>query len=194
MKTIPFQKNWSISKSTGHSFSSPAPVPALASVRLKELVPRYQDVTIRCPVGAYLTEIPAIHSSEEVYSLFAFLEFEARENFFALHLNAKNEIICLDQIAVGSLTAAIVHPREVFASVLLSAAAAVIFVHNHPSGNPTASREDLALHERLKKAGDLLGIRVLDGVIIGSKGRYISLATVSTTTEGEDVPDSSLFI
>jgi DNA repair protein RadC len=86
----------------------------------------------------------------------------------------------------------------VFKAALLSSAASVLFVHNHPSGDPTPSREDIEIHERLRQAGELLGIRVLDGIIIGSQGRYTSMASVSTTASGEDAPDSgnepSLFI
>jgi DNA repair protein RadC len=76
-------------------------------------------------------------------------------------------------VSEGSLTASIVHPREVFRRAIREAAAAVILVHNHPSGDPTPSPEDEALTARLRAAGDLLGIRVLDHVVIGS-GCYVS--------------------
>ena len=153
----------------------PAPSSSLVSVRLKEIVPLYQNVEIRCAVSRYLAEAPAIHSAEDVAALFAFLQFETRETFFALHLDNKNRILCLDQVSVGSLTASIVHPREVFKSALVSSAAGLVFVHNHPSGDPTPSREDYSIQQRLAQAGELLGIRVLDHLIIGDKGRYISM-------------------
>jgi DNA repair protein RadC len=158
------------------------------SVRLKEITAVYRDVTLRCPVGAGLAETPAIHSAQEVYQLFAFLEFETKEHFFALHLSARNEILCLDQVSMGSLTASIVTPREVYKSALLSSAAAVLFVHNHPSGDPTPSADDHRVHLRLQQAGELLGIRVLDSLVIGSRGRYLSLATPAGGADDGELP------
>lgn len=98
-----------------------------------------------------------------------------KEVFLALLLDTKNRLIREVQISEGSLNASIVHPREVFAPALKESAAAVLFVHNHPSGDPTPSREDIEITRRLKSAGELLGIRVLDHIIIGN-GAYISLA------------------
>ncbi|MDX2495499.1 MAG: DNA repair protein RadC, partial [Desulfuromusa sp.] len=81
-----------------------------------------------------------------------------KEVFLALLLDAKNRLIKEVQISEGSLSASIVHPREVFAPVLRESAAAVLFVHNHPSGDPTPSREDIEITERLKQVGDLMGV------------------------------------
>lgn len=114
-------------------------------------------------------------SSKEVFDLFVNLRDETKEHFLALHLDSKNRLSCMDVVSTGSLNASIVHPREVFKTALLSSAAAVILLHNHPSGDPTPSREDLELTGRLKEAGELLGIRVLDHVIVGD-GCYVSLA------------------
>ena len=110
-----------------------------------------------------------------MFELFRFLSNETKEHFLALHMDSKNRILCLDHVSSGSLNASIVHPREVFKGCLLSSAAAVLFLHNHPSGNPDPSKEDLELTTRLKQAGDLLGLRVLDHIIIG-EDRYVSLA------------------
>lgn len=98
-----------------------------------------------------------------------------KEVFLALLLDTKNCLIREIQISEGSLSASIVHPREVFAPVLKESAAAVLFVHNHPSGDPTPSREDIEITKRLKQIGDLMGVRVLDHIIIGN-GKYVSLA------------------
>jgi DNA repair protein RadC len=111
----------------------------------------------------------------------AFLHFHERlcdyrkEVFVALLLDSKNRLVREVQISEGSLNASIVHPREVFAPVLRESASAVLFVHNHPSGDPTPSREDIEITERLKQVGELMGVRVLDHIIIG-KGEYVSLA------------------
>ena len=93
-----------------------------------------------------------------------------REVFHVLLLDGKNRVQGEVQVSEGSLTAALVHPREVFAAAIREAAAALILVHNHPSGDPTPSAEDRAITERLRQVGDLVGIRVLDHVVIGRQG------------------------
>ncbi|NIO11006.1 MAG: DNA repair protein RadC [Deltaproteobacteria bacterium] len=90
-----------------------------------------------------------------------------REMFFAVLLNNKNRKIREVKISEGSLTASLVHPREVYNPVIRESAAAVLFVHNHPSGDPTPSSEDLEITKRLKEVGDVMGVRVLDHVVIG---------------------------
>ena len=98
-----------------------------------------------------------------------------RELFKIILLDAKHAVIREDTVSEGSLTLSIVHPREVFSLAIREAAAAVIFLHNHPSGDPQPSHEDRELTERLVAAGELLGIQVLDHLIIGD-GRYVSFA------------------
>ncbi|MBI5869839.1 MAG: DNA repair protein RadC [Actinobacteria bacterium] len=97
----------------------------------------------------------------------------AREHFLALYLNARNSIIHQETVSIGSLNANIVHPREVFRPAITRSAAAIILVHNHPSGDVTPSQEDLNLTARLVEAGRLLGIEVLDHLIVAEK-RYLS--------------------
>jgi DNA repair protein RadC len=99
-----------------------------------------------------------------------------REAFWVLMLNGKNVVIGVNLVAVGALTAALVHPREVVKPLILGSAAAAMLLHNHPSGDPTPSAEDLALTKRLGAVGDLVGIRVLDHIVIGHDGAYCSLA------------------
>jgi len=97
-----------------------------------------------------------------------------QEHFVCLFLNTKNRIIGKQTIFVGSLDASIVHPREVFKEAIKRSSAAVICLHNHPSGDPTPSREDIEVTRTLRQAGEVVGISVLDHVIIGYD-RYISL-------------------
>jgi DNA repair protein RadC len=99
------------------------------------------------------------------------------ELFLIVLLDAKHAVLRDSIVSKGSLTLSIVHPREVFTLAVRESAAAVIFVHNHPSGDPQPSAEDRALTTRLVEAGDLLGIPVLDHIIIGD-GRYVSFADV----------------
>ena len=98
-----------------------------------------------------------------------------KEVFKVLLLNTKNELIRDVTVSEGTLNASLVHPREVFNPAIRDSAAAVLFVHNHPSGDPTPSREDRELTRRLQEAGDLIGIRVLDHIIIGD-GCHLSFA------------------
>ena len=99
-----------------------------------------------------------------------------REAFWVLLLDGKNKIIGINLVALGSLTACLVHSREVFKPAIVGSAAAVVLVHNHPSQQPEPSAEDVALTRRLREAGALLGINVLDHVIVTADGRYRSLA------------------
>ena len=116
----------------------------------------------------------AVRTSAEVYAAFR-ARFEAadREEFLALFLDGKNRVQGFHVVSVGSLTAALVHPREVFKPAILGNAAAVVLVHNHPSGDLRPSDEDVAVTRRLVHAAELLGIRVLDHVIVGD-GAYAS--------------------
>lgn len=118
----------------------------------------------------------AVRTSAEVYAAFR-ARFEAadREEFLALFLDGKNHVQGFHVVSVGTLTASLVHPREVYKAAILANAAALIVVHGHPSGNPEPSAEDVAITRRLKEAGELLGIGLLDHVVIGD-GRYVSFA------------------
>ncbi|NSW89503.1 MAG: DNA repair protein RadC [Firmicutes bacterium] len=97
-----------------------------------------------------------------------------KEVFKTILLNTKNQLIKQINVSVGSLNASIVHPREVFSEAVKAAASAVLFVHNHPSGDPEPSMEDIETTRKLVSAGDILGIKVLDHIIIGD-GIYTSL-------------------
>jgi len=103
--------------------------------------------------------------------VFDFFHHELRDNrkelFLILLLDGKNRIVCFDRVSIGSLNQAIVHSREVFKTACLSNAAAVLLVHNHPTGDPTPSQEDIAITRRLKESGEILGIKVLDHIIVG---------------------------
>ena len=96
-----------------------------------------------------------------------------KEYFLTLLLDGKNRIIRRVQVSEGSLNQSIVHPREVFISAIKESAAAIILVHNHPTGDPAPSSEDIAITRRLREAGDIMGIKVLDHIIIGD-GEFVS--------------------
>ncbi|MCG8485579.1 MAG: DNA repair protein RadC [Clostridia bacterium] len=116
-----------------------------------------------------------VSSPREVAYLFIEkMRYFKKEFFKVLLLNTKNEIIMIDEVSVGNLNSAIVHPREVFTNAVRKSASSVILVHNHPSGNPNPSSEDVETTKRLVEAGRILGIEVLDHLIIGD-GEYFSL-------------------
>jgi len=124
-------------------------------------------------------ELPSGTAIEGSQQLFRYMREKLagreREHFVSLLLDTKHRVLREVLVAVGSLNESVVHPREVFKSAISESAAAVIFVHNHPSGNPEPSPQDRRLTERLCQAGQLVGIRVLDHLIVGADG-YFSFA------------------
>ncbi len=114
-------------------------------------------------------------SSDQVFKVLNDLKSLEVETFLCLHLDSKNTIKALHVVSIGSLGSSLVHPREVFRSAILNGAAGVIFAHNHPSGDPAPSDEDLQITKRLCEVGKLIGIRCLDHIIVG-QGRYFSFA------------------
>ena len=119
-----------------------------------------------------------VRSSEDLASyarsIYATLDVD-KEHFTIIATNNKNRVQGFKVVSTGSLTASLVHPREVWRSALHLCAAAVLFVHNHPSGDPAPSPEDIDITKRLKETADILGIRILDHVILGH-GRYFSFS------------------
>ena len=93
-----------------------------------------------------------------------------QEEFHIVTLDTKNQVLDTHCITVGTLDASLVHPREVFRAAIKDAASSIILVHNHPSGDPTPSREDIAVTQRLTESGKTLGIDVLDHVVLGRSG------------------------
>lgn len=117
-----------------------------------------------------------IRMAKDAVGLFqAFLQESDREQFFLICLNVKNEPTAIHTVSIGSLDSSIVHPRETFKAAVLANASSIIVAHNHPSGDPTPSQPDLEVTKRLQEAGELLGIPVLDHIIVGTEGAYVSL-------------------
>jgi DNA repair protein RadC len=134
-------------------------------------VPRIEVSLVRevpCP-SETLSSSEAVAKSEIVERE---LKHCDREKFICLHLNTKNRLISYEVVSIGSINVSIVHPREVFKGALLSNATSVIFLHNHPSGDPNPSQEDKLLTERLSQAGKILGIAVLDHLIIAGEAYF----------------------
>lgn len=102
------------------------------------------------------------------------MRFLDREHFKTMCLNTKNGVLAIETVSIGSLNSSVVHPREVFKNPIKRSSAAIILIHNHPSGDPTPSSEDVAVTKRLIEGGQILGIEVLDHIIIGDN-KYLSL-------------------
>ena len=136
-------------------------------------LPRYRVALVR--EGSCLSEQKTIRSPDDVFAIIS-LDYENAvvETAMMLALDTKNKVIGVFNISTGSLNASIIHPRDVFQRAILSNAASVILVHNHPSGDPSPSSEDVELTKKLAAAGKLLDIDVLDHVVIGA-GQYVSL-------------------
>lgn len=137
-------------------------------LRFKKIRAVMETLTVREEAAEYFAAGARYTSPDQIGALFTFLREETKEYFFAVHLDGKNRILCIDCISIGSLNQSVVHPREVFKSALLSSAACLILAHNHPSGDPTPSSEDINVTRRLKDSGDILGVKILDHIIIGS--------------------------
>jgi DNA repair protein RadC len=147
-----------------------------ASTIREDGVPVYRVCLVReGRVPCYNQQIrSAVDASTLLHTYLADVD---REHFVIILLNQKNRVTGVNTVSIGSLTASIVHPREVFKGAILSNAAAIVCGHNHPSGDCQPSREDRALTTRLVEAGKLLGIAVLDHVIIGDgTSSYFSFA------------------
>ena len=138
-------------------------------------IPGFRIALVREP-GVKLAERPSLRCAGEAAPLLAQYIGEAdREVFVIAMLTVRHRIIGLHTVSVGCLTSAVVAPREVFKPAILAGAAALLLTHNHPSGDPDPSAEDVALTRRLAAAGTILGIEVLDHLVLGEAGRFVSL-------------------
>ena len=137
-------------------------------------VPEYKVMLVRDNTETK-TKTMFIQSPDDVSKIIqSYLNGVDREHFVVILLNRKNGIIGINTVSVGDLSSSIVHPREVFKPAIVAGAASIILAHNHPSGDPKPSLDDVRVTKRIKEAGDILGIEVLDHIIIGD-GCYESL-------------------
>lgn len=125
--------------------------------------------------GNYKPINPIVKDSFDVYKLLSGYAKRDKEHFLCVTLSGSSEVIKRHLISVGTLNQSLVHPREVFRAAIKDNAAGIIIAHNHPSGAITASDEDLRVTQRLKEAGQLLGIELLDHIILGKYGCFSSL-------------------
>jgi DNA repair protein RadC len=122
---------------------------------------------------------PVRTAGDVVGLLRAFLRDDPRERFVAVYLDSRHRPMAVHEVSIGTCDSAPVHPREVYCPAVALACAAVVVAHNHPSGDPTPSPEDRLVTERLRRAGEVLGIELLDHVVLG-ESRYFSFAEEAT--------------
>ena len=147
---------------------------AFRRLPLPEVERRHLAVALEIGRRVYGAGGPSLASPADVFAWSLELRMARRERFVALYLDARHRVRRRRLISVGTLTASLVHPREVLAPAVRHRAAAIVAVHNHPSGDPEPSAEDCTLTERLRDAALLLGIDLLDHVIVAREG-YVSL-------------------
>jgi DNA repair protein RadC len=117
-------------------------------------------------------EYPAVRSMNDIVGHAVELKDKKKEHLMGFFLNARQQLIAKEVISIGTLTASLAHPREIFAPAIGNAAAGVILVHNHPSGDPAPSDEDIRLTKRIAQAGNILGIALVDHLIVAEEGCY----------------------
>lgn len=138
------------------------------------------EILAAAELGKRMASIPAeekdvIKSSSNIADIFMErMRYYKKEHFISLMINAKGQIIEETEVSIGDLCSSTTHPREVFIDAVRRSAGSVIFVHNHPSGDPTPSEMDVTTTKRLIEAGEILGIPVLDHIVIGD-GKYVSM-------------------
>ena len=110
--------------------------------------------------------LPIVQTINDVVLQVGYIKDKTREHFVAIYLNARNELLFRKHIFIGTLNASLVHPREIFQEALKQNAASIILVHNHPSGDPEPSEDDLIITKRIVEAGKIMGIDILDHIII----------------------------
>ena len=141
--------------------AGPVTTPTSTVTRVRELVVSYRPLRCQMPVEGSVTG-----PQDAVRLASAILAGSDVERVLALHFNTKCRLIGVHVVSVGTLDASLVHPRDVFKAACLSNARSLVVAHNHPSGDPTPSGEDRALSARLRQAGQLLGVDLLDFVIV----------------------------
>lgn len=143
----------------------------------KEVSKRVEVVSLKVVKEKSIQYLPRkVSSPQDAVDLCRkFLNNLPEERMISISLNTKNEFNNVTTVSIGTLNSSLAHPREIYKVAVMSNASSIIIAHNHPSGNPDPSKEDIDITKRLKEAGEILGIRLLDHIIIGEEARFVSL-------------------
>jgi len=138
-------------------------------------IPGFRIALVRDP-GVNLAERPQIRLAADAAPLLAqYIGDTDREVLVVAMLSVRQRVVGFHTVSVGCLTSSLVHPREVFKPAILAGSAALVLAHNHPSGDPEPSAEDLSFTRRLASGGQLLGIEIFDHLVLGEAGRFVSV-------------------
>jgi DNA repair protein RadC len=138
------------------------------SIKFRTIKPVFETLTIKEPITNYLDPKARLTTPSQIWELFRFLGKESKEWMVVLLMDGKNRLSAVDICSIGTLNQSLCHPREIFKSALIASCAAIVLIHNHPSGDTSPSSEDLAITRRLKEAGDIIGIKILDHLVVST--------------------------
>lgn len=142
------------------------------SVNARALAEMLRELDARRPGDIVRDGRPVIRSMADITGHAMDIRDKKKEYLLAFFLNARHQLIARETISIGTLTASLAHPREIFAPAIGKAAAGVVLVHNHPSGDPSPSDEDVRLTQRIRQSGVILGIELMDHLIVAENGTY----------------------
>lgn len=143
------------------------------SIKFRTIRPVFETLTVNENVTDYINPKNRLTQPSQIFELFRWLGRESKEYMIVLLMDGKNRISAVDICSIGTLNQSLCHPREIFKSALMASCAAIVLLHNHPSGCTDPSSEDLAITRRLKEASEIIGIRILDHLIV-SETEYTS--------------------
>lgn len=139
------------------------------SIKFRTIRPVFETLTIKENVSSYINPKQRLTTPLQIWEMFRFLGKESKEWMVVLLLDGKNRLSAVDICSIGTLNQSLCHPREIFKSALMVSCAAIVLIHNHPSGDTSPSSEDIAITRRLKEASEIIGIKILDHVIVSDE-------------------------
>jgi len=149
-------------------------VPAkIRSIKFRTIRPVFETLTIKENVTEYINPKMRLTSPAQIWEMFRWLGRESKEYMIVCLMDGKNRLSAVDICSIGTLNQSLCHPREIFKSALMVSCAAIVILHNHPSGDTSPSSEDIAITRRLKEASEIIGIKLLDHLIV-SENEYLS--------------------
>jgi DNA repair protein RadC len=143
------------------------------SIKFRTIRPVFETLTVKENVAGYFDPKARLTQPSQIWELFRWLGRESKEYMIVLLMDGKNRISAVDICSIGTLSQSLCHPREIFKSALMVSCAAIVILHNHPSGCTEPSSEDIQITRRLKEASEIIGIKLLDHLIV-SEHEYLS--------------------
>lgn len=144
-------------------------VPAkIRSIKFRTIKPVFETLIVKENVAGYFDPKARLTQPSQIWELFRWLGRESKEYMIVCLMDGKNRLSAIDICSIGTLNQSLCHPREIFKSALISSCAAIVLIHNHPSGCTEPSSEDVQITRRLKEASEIIGIRILDHIVVSA--------------------------